>query len=249
MKILFTGDINFRGHTNLTLEKSKNILSEIIPIAKNSDYIIPNLECPLADHKKHKPIYKSGPNLIAGAENICFLKALHANVVMLANNHIGDFGSTAIKETIQLLETNHMQYAGAGRNIVAAYQAARIEKDGIKASILSVCENEFGMATETTPGSAGFSPRRLMNQIKTEKQYSDYVIVVFHGGNEHNPLPSPDTVERYRFICDMGADSLIATHPHCPQGYEVYNGKPIVYNMGNFLFRSAINRDSNDAWY
>jgi len=249
MKILFTGDINFRGQTNLDFEKSKIILSEVLPFVQNADFVIPNLESPLANREKHKPIYKSGPNLIGSTKHVCFLNALRANVVTLANNHIGDFGPAAVEETIQLLKANHMQHAGAGRNISEAYEAAHIEKDDIYVSILSVCENEFGMATETKSGSAGYSPRRLMNQIKKEKQCSDYVIVVFHGGNEYNPLPSPDTVERYRFICDMGADAVIATHPHCPQGYEIYKGKPIVYSMGNFLFKSAIERASNNAWY
>ena len=64
-----------------------------------------------------------------------------------------------------------------------------------------------------------------MKQIKYEKDVSDYVIVVFHGGNEFNPLPSPDTVDRYRFVCDMGADTVIGGHTHCPQGYEIYEGK------------------------
>ncbi len=28
-------------------------------------------------------------------------------------------------------------------------------------------------------------------------------------------------------------------HPHCPQGYEDYNGCPIVYSTGNFFFPHA----------
>ena len=35
MKILFTGDINFRGKENLTFEESKKILAEVLPFAKN----------------------------------------------------------------------------------------------------------------------------------------------------------------------------------------------------------------------
>ena len=78
---------------------------------------------------------------------------------------------------------------------------------------------------------------------------SDYVIVVFHGGNEFNPLPSPDTVDRYRLVCDMGADAVVGGHTHCPQGYEMYNKKPIVYSMGNFLFQSSSQKDEKNSWY
>ena len=249
MKLLFTGDINFRGKDNVTFEESEKILTEVLPYAKKSDFVIPNLECPLADKEKHKPIKKSGPNLICAPENICFLKALNTDAVTIANNHIGDFGEGAVKDTLELLEENNILYAGAGKNVKDAYKACRIEKDGVSVSIISVCENEFGMATENTYGSAGYNPKILLKQIREEKAESNYVIVVFHGGNEFNPLPSPDTVDRYKFICDMGADAIIGGHTHCPQGYEIYDGKPIVYSMGNFLFKSRTEKNPNDSWY
>ncbi|MEE1186795.1 MAG: CapA family protein [Acutalibacteraceae bacterium] len=249
MKILFTGDVNFRLFENFTKETSEDILSDILPYFNNSDFRIVNLECPLADIKKHKPIQKAGPNLICSPENIVFLNTANIDAVTLANNHIGDFGENAVKDTLDLLDENNILHSGAGKNIEYAYEPLRIEKDGISVSVISVCENEFGIAGEAEYGSAGYNPRFLLNRIRKEKAFGHKVVVVFHGGNEHNPLPSPDTVDRYRFICDMGADALIATHTHCPQGYEIYNGKPIVYSMGNFIFQSDIKRKSRDSWF
>jgi poly-gamma-glutamate synthesis protein (capsule biosynthesis protein) len=249
MKILFTGDINFRGHDALNFEKSKEILSELSPYLSSVDYRIPNLETPLAYRNKHEPIKKSGPNLICAPENIVFLKAFGADGVAIANNHIGDFGEGAIKETLDLLDENGIAHAGTGANVEEAYRAMYFEKNKVRVAIISVCENEFGMATNNTYGSAGYEPRRLLRQIREEKSLSDFVIVVFHGGNEFNPLPSPDTVERYRLVCDMGADAVIGGHTHCPQGYEFYNDKPIVYSMGNLLFKSGTERAENDSWH
>lgn len=249
MKILFTGDVNFRGIDEITYENSKEIISELLPYISSADYRIPNLETPLANKNKYKPIKKSGPNLICAPENIAFLKAFDADGVTLANNHIGDFGEEAVKDTLNLLEQNDIAYAGAGANIDEAYCAMRFEKSGIRVAVISVCENEFGMATKNTYGSAGYEPRRLLRQIREEKLKSDFVIVVFHGGNEFNPLPSSDTVNRYRLICDMGADAVIGGHTHCPQGYEYYEGKPIVYSMGNLLFQNANKPDPMDSWY
>lgn len=54
MKFLFTGDVNFRGHENLDYDKSTQILSEVIPYTRKVDFVIPNLECPLADKEKLK---------------------------------------------------------------------------------------------------------------------------------------------------------------------------------------------------
>lgn len=249
MKLLFTGDINFRGLTDLTIKSSEQILADVLPYAAKADHVIPNLECPLADKQKYAPILKSGPALICVPENICFLKAFRAEAVTLANNHIGDYGDGALRDTLSLLEEHGIAHAGAGENLDEAYRAVTFSDGSMTVSILSVCEHEFGVATETTPGSAVYMARRLLAKIREEKEKSDRVVVVFHGGNEFDPLPSPDTVERYRLICDMGADAVIGGHTHCPQGYELYDGKPIVYSMGNLLFQSGSPRDARDSWH
>lgn len=249
MKLLFTGDINFRGIETLDYGKALKILKDVKPYTDGADFVIPNLECPLGEKDEFSPIKKAGPNLICSESGMHFLKAMNTYAVTLANNHTGDYGDGALSNTLKLLDENGIKHSGAGTDISEAYNAFYIEKNGIKASVLSVCENEFGLAEEGKAGSAGYNPRRLMNKIKAEKMISDFVIVVFHGGNEFNPLPSPDTVDRYRFICDMGADAVIAGHTHCPQGYELYNGKPIIYSMGNFLFGNSAKPDGRDSWY
>ena len=51
MKLLFTGDINFRGIENLDYGKSSKILNDVIPYIKSVDFVIPNLECPLGNEE------------------------------------------------------------------------------------------------------------------------------------------------------------------------------------------------------
>lgn len=249
MKILFTGDINLRGIESIDTYNFKNALTDVFPYTKNCDFVIPNLECPLGKKENYLPIKKAGPNLICSERCIDFLKQMNTFAVTLANNHIGDYGEPALNNTVKLLTESGIKYAGVGKNISEAYNAVRIKHNGVFVSVISVCENEFGIADEKTAGSAGYNPRIIMNKIKSEKTFSDFVIVVFHGGNEYNPLPSPDTVERYRFICDMGADAVIGGHTHCPQGYEIYNGKPIIYSMGNFFFLNDKKTNPKDSWY
>ena len=45
-----------------------------------------------------------------------------------------------------------------------------------------------------------------------------------------------------RQYIDAGADLVIGSHPHVLQGIEYYQGKPIVYSLGNFVFGSSIPR-------
>lgn len=58
MKLLFTGDINFRGLEDIDYDKSSKILSDVMPYIKSVDFVIPNLECPLGDKNIYTPIKK-----------------------------------------------------------------------------------------------------------------------------------------------------------------------------------------------
>lgn len=237
MKLIFTGDVNFNLKENITAEESKKALEQVMPYFNAADFRIINLECPLADGE-FEPIKKSGPNLISPASCICFLEEGRVDGATLANNHIGDYGETPVMDTMRLLDRHGIKHCGAGANLDEAYEAMHFEKDGIRVAVISVCENEFGVADYEKYGSAGFRFGKAFHAIKREREGADYVIVVFHGGNEHNPLPSPGAVERYRLFCDFGADAVVAGHTHCPQPAEYYNGKPIIYSMGNFFFAS-----------
>lgn len=248
MKLLFTGDVCFMNKGILTYEESADILREVKPYFDAADFRIMNLETPLAREEECQKLPKSGPNIICPPENIVFLQAANADVATLANNHINDFTEKGLTTTLTVLEQAGIRYCGAGLNLDEAYKAAYLEKDGKKVSILSICENEPGYATYKSCGSAGFNALKLIKRLREEKQKADYVVVVFHGGTEYNPIPAPGIQERYRTIIEMGADAVIAGHTHCPQGYEVYNGKPIVYSLGNFLFVSFDEVDKLNSW-
>ena len=45
--------------------------------------------------------------------------------------------------------------------------------------------------------------------------------------------------DHVRAAVRAGADLVVGSHPHVPQGIEYYNGKPIVYSLGNFIFNSS----------
>ena len=76
------------------------------------------------------------------------------------------------------------------------------------------------------------------------------MLVIVHGGPEHWQLPSPRMVETYRFFIDAGADAVVNHHQHCYSGYELYQGKPIFYGLGNFCFdeTNSIGTTWNDGY-
>lgn len=251
LSVIFAGDVAFNSiEDTVDYAYSKEVLRELKPVLFGADLRVVNLENPLAPSGMGAPIRKSGPNLLGRPKNIGFLTAGRFDCAVLANNHFGDYGPDVCINTLRLLRESGIAYVGGGRNIDEAYTAWRVEKKGVRFSLVAVCENEFGIATREAPGAAGFSYRRLGARLREEKAVSDYVVVEFHGGCEHNPVPSPGAVERYRTICDLGADAVVAMHTHCPQGWEMYGGKPIIYSLGNFYFpRSSSPKPAGSPWY
>lgn len=236
-KLTVIGDI-YPG--DIEKKKYKTMLHEIFPLLEAADFRIANLEYAIADNigrtgQTVYPILKDSGNFSAESSSLQFLKELGIDAVTLANNHSGDYGEEGIRYTISALEKEEILHVGAGNNIEEAYLPLHICKKDISLSIISVCENEFGAADERSAGTAGFIPEKLIELVENEKNSGKYVVVIFHGGNEYNPLPSPRVVERYRYIADAGASAIIGMHTHCPQGYEYYKDSLIVYSLGDFL--------------
>ena len=249
MKIMVCADVaTYKIADQVDAEYCKPLLVDMKPVLDSVDFRIANLECVLCDKGVGENIIKSGPNLRGEPKNAAFLTEAGIDCAVLANNHLGDLGEPAVCATLDLLNKLNIAYVGGGRNITEAYRAWYAEKDGVKVAFLAVCENEFGGATDSKAGAAVFSMKRLCDRITEEKQTSDFVVVLFHGGNEYDPIPSPETVDRYRLIIDMGADALVAGHTHCMQGFETYRDKPIVYSMGNFFFPSLTTAKEKDPW-
>lgn len=237
MKILFASDISFNYiHQYVGDEKAVSAFSEVADEFRKVDFSIVNLENILGNREDYEPIEKSGPNLIAEDRFIKFIDILNPSAVGLANNHTCDYGEKAMFHTMDMLRSREYQMCGAGKNIDEAYIPAIFQKDGVKVYIIAICENEFGIAKKNLSGTAGYNLTRVKKTIKSAVSEGAKPIIYFHGGNEQNPFPSPGKKELYRHFVDMGASAVIAMHTHCPQGYEVYEGAPIIYSMGNFYF-------------
>lgn len=248
MRIMFAADMSFSYFDTFPgMEKAYQTMENVTKLFEQADFSVVNLENALGNKEEGIPIIKSGPNLISDDSFIEYIHALKPDIIGLANNHTKDYGEDIMLHTIKLLENSGYMCIGAGKNISEAYKYAKVSKDGVQAAIIAVCENEFGVATEYTSGTAGYSIGRVTKAIKQALHEGCKPIIYFHGGNEENPYPSPGKIELYRHFIDLGAEAVIAMHTHCPQGYEYYNGKPIVYSMGNFFF--PITTEHHKSWF
>lgn len=245
--ILVAGDYSPKDRVANLLEKSEynKIFNKIKPYFDNSDYSIVNLEAPIVNDENIRPIKKVGPALKCTKKTIDSLKYLGVNCVTLANNHFRDYGDMGVDSTISLCKKANIDCVGGGKDIKDAEKTLYKEINGVKLAIINCCEHEYSIADESKSGSNPLNPIKQYYAIKKAKENADFVMVIVHGGIEHRQLPSPRMVDTYRFFVDVGADVVVNHHQHCISGYEIYNGKPIFYGLGNFCFDWNGKRDSN----
>lgn len=205
---------------------------------RRADISIGNLEAPLAtggdEFTDKKFRFKVNPKA-AGA-----LKKAGFSVLTLANNHIMDFGSRGLRETLESLDRHAVSYAGAGEDIEAARRPALLERNGKKVAFLSYSLTqpvEFFAGVDRAGTAPGY-PRFFREDIRKARSFADYVVVSFHWGEERAVHPKTYQTEAARRAVDAGADLVIGHHPHVLQGVERYRGGLILYSLGNFAFGS-----------
>lgn len=147
----------------------------------------------------------------------------------LSNNHSSDYGAESKEDTI-----THLNNAGvltfSGTDVCVT------EVKGVKVGLVGVyCLNEKG-AAELEPS---------MNAVK--EQGAELIIVNCHWGKESAKTPNSDQIEIAHKAVDLGADLVVGHHPHVLQGIEKYNGKYIVYSLGNFCFGGNRNPSDKDT--
>lgn len=243
IKFFFAGDyFNPTGNTNIVCDNLKKIIS-------NCDYSICNFEAPI--NSLGTKINKSGPHITQPYEALSELKRIGFNCISIANNHIYDFGSIGLQQTISSLQKEKILYVGAGLNFESAYKPLRIEHNNISVSILAGCESEFGCMTsnKTKGGYAWINSKTIEENIIYARKTSDIVIVIAHAGIEEIEIPLPEWRERFKLFCELGADVVIGHHPHVPQGIEKHLNSTIFYSLGNFYFDNVNSPSSTDDSY
>jgi len=227
MKILCGGDIYVHKNSIFSIEDIQEKVDE-------HQYFLLNLEAPLIDEIKFKPSLKGGPNLSMNFNALKPISKIYNKLILSgANNHIGDFGEDGVVNTLKFFKENNILNLGCGKNIEEASKPLILEENIV---LLSIAENEFGMARENQSGANSLRiEENLINIMNlTKKGYK--VIVYFHGGTEELPIPNPFIKRLFKSFIDIGAVAVIGNHTHCPQGYEHYKDGYIFYSLGNFIF-------------
>ena len=194
---------------------------------QDDDLTIVNLEGPLTTNgKRASKLYsfRGSPLYV----NI--LLSGNVDVVNLANNHTKDYGEIGYEDTLKTLNDNAIPYFGYDDYYI--YQ-----KEGIK----------IGFAGLTQVGD-GTIENRIDNAIAYFNDNNcNSIIFTFHWGTEREYKQNSMQQKVAHYAIDKGADLVVGHHPHVLQGIEQYNGKYIVYSLGNFCFGGNTNPPDKDT--
>lgn len=236
---------------NYHQQDGKVVDSDLENIVRNADYAVCNFEAPVSG--SGTPIRKSGPHHAQRPETVDGLKDSGFDLLLLANNHIMDYGCEGLQATIERARIVGIDTLGAGFDFASAYRPMIKSIGGVKIGMINACEAQFGVLDyyrdQDVPGYAWIYHREIDNMIDKLKYICDFVVVFAHAGLEHYSIPQKEWRTRYKALCDCGANVVIGSHPHVPQGYEYYNESLIFYSLGNLYFDSNTFRAKADSGF
>lgn len=244
-KITLFGDICPTKDTFSLFETgdAKNLFNDLLEDLHTSDYVAGNLEFVLSDSPKS--IQKAGPVLVAKTKCINVLKQANFKLLSLANNHIKDCGEEGVASTLNACEQASITTLGAAENLKKAKEPYFTTIKGVKIAWIAFAEQEFNIASSTEYGANYFDPYDDLDLIEQTKAKVDYLIVIYHGGVEYYPYPSPQLKKKCRKFVDKGADLVTCQHSHCIGTIDNYKDKKIIYGQGNSVFGF---RENDVSW-
>jgi poly-gamma-glutamate synthesis protein (capsule biosynthesis protein) len=210
------------------------IYGDLLPILRRADLRIVNCECALTSTSA--AVWKSGAVFKGEPLHVAGLKAVPFDVACLGNNHVLDFGVAGLHETRRVLARARIRTVGAGLTDAQALAPLSLRVNGQRIHVVNISEGEDLTASTGGPGVYGWDIALAAAQTRALKKLGGVVIVIAHGGLEYVPFPPPYVVAAFRALIEAGADCVIGHHPHVPQGIEWWQGRPILYSLGNFVF-------------
>ena len=267
--ISFVGDVSLADNWYIMPkydERNKGIhgiLSEdTVKVMTDTDIMVINSEFTISDRGEKMP--NKYYTFRASPKRIPIYNEMGADLLTLANNHVYDFGKDAFYDMLNSLNEYKIPYIGAGKNINEAKKPYYFILNGYKIAFINATRAEkYILTPEATENDGGvfrcYDPEPLKNLINDIKKNSDYVVVLIHWGKEDSHELEQVQIDTSKIYIDAGADVIVGTHAHVLQGIDYYNHKPIIYNLGDFIFNDEtkdtgifqikLNDDGNMEYY
>lgn len=225
-----------------TLPMLQNRMDEAV----DDQIVAINLECAVTTHDVPAP---KTFNFKLSPANVDVLRHAHVGFASLANNHILDYFEQGLIETMSVLSSTGIFFAGAGLTSEAAAKPAIVEVSDARIAFLSYSDHYTEWkATSKRPGinfidPSNYDRQLLSRQVQLASEHADLVIIFIHWGPNWAWQPSQAIQNLAHEFIDVGAAVVFGHSAHHIQGIEIYHGKPIIYGAGGFIDDYALDQD------
>jgi poly-gamma-glutamate synthesis protein (capsule biosynthesis protein) len=249
--LAFLGDVMLGRGVNdeIPLHPPEHFWGDVLPVLRGADAVIANLECAVTEQQEQWRRTKKIFHFRARPDAISILLAAGVRAVSLANNHVLDYETAGLLDTLRHLDEGGIARAGAGRNEDEAAQPVLLTVGDLTIGRVALTGNEPTFAaTPDAPGTnylridddaAGIDRlRRDLGQARAAG--ADLVILSLHWGPNMVTEPPPVFRRFARAAVEAGADIIHGHSAHLYQGVEVYRDRLILYDTGDFLDDYAV---------
>jgi poly-gamma-glutamate synthesis protein (capsule biosynthesis protein) len=246
--LLFVGDIMLARGVEFYTEREGNgdfrfPFAYVSRTLRAADLAVGNLEHPVSDRGRNQGSeysLRALPRAVEGLADAGF------DLVSLANNHIWDWGTDALSDTLTNLDRAGIRHAGAGTNEGSANAPVVMEVNGSSFAFFSWTDlyPEGLEAKGEAPGISRFREDEAAATVRTLSGFYDIVVVLFHFGDEYQTSANESQRHIAEALVDAGADLIVGHHPHVVQEVERYRGGWIAYSLGNFVFDQGFSEET-----
>ncbi|MBI2942085.1 MAG: CapA family protein [Chloroflexi bacterium] len=229
---------------------------DTLPLLRSADLAIVNLECVISDRGQRWSRTPKVFHFRALPPALDSLEAAGIDVVGLANNHVLDYEEVALLDMLERLRLRSIASAGAGRDLAEATRPAVVTASGVRVAVLALTDNEPGWAAARDRPGTHYIPistdkpvrQHMANCIDEARQRADFVVVSAHWGPNMVLRPPPHHRAFAHMVIDLGVDLFVGHSAHVFQGIEWHDGKPILYDAGDFVDDYAVDPVLRNDW-
>ncbi len=249
--LAFTGDVNFADDGEIMAnylgsgrtDFSENFSADLLAEMQGADLLFCNNEFCISD--RGEPLEGKEDTFRAASADTGYWQAVGADIVSLANNHVGDFGLDALTDTLDNLSAAGIATVGAGRNLAEAQQAQYYQVNGMTIAFVAATRVESDVLTpQATADSPGvlyaYDPAETLDAIRQAKENADFVVVSLHWGTDGTTDLEQEQIDLATACADAGADLIVGSHPNLLQGAGWRGDVPVFYSLGNFWFNMEV---------
>jgi len=249
--VALTGDVMLGRGVNETLHsvRPEEPWGDALPLLLSADLRIINLECAITEYQQPWSRTPKVFHFRADPPAVEVLRAARVDACSLANNHTLDFEEHGLLDTLAYLEAAGILTSGAGPDGEQAARPVLLEDE---VALVAFTDNEPSFAAGLDKPGTNYLPvsteprvlRRVEEAVREAREAGAETIVFSNHWGPNMVLRPPEAFRRFaRAVVDLGADVYYGHSAHVFQGVEVYRGKPILYDTGDFIDDYAVDPD------